>query len=166
MGDLKFFLGLEIARSPNGIFVLQRSYALQMVADVGLLACKLAKTPMQVNLKLSKKEEESVVYPAMYERIVGRLLYLTITRSIVSYVVNKLGQFMSDPTEPHLNVVDHVLQYVKATLALGLFFSSKNDLQLKSFADAANWGACSNTRGQFQGFVLIWVIHLSHGSQE
>lgn len=125
-----------------------------MVDDVLLLANGPAKTPMEVNLKLSKDEGESIEDLAMYRKIVGRLLYLTITRPNVSYAVNRLSLFMSDPKEPHLEAAYHVLSYVKAKLAQGLFYSSKNDLQLKIFADA-DWGACSDTRWSVTGFFAF-----------
>lgn len=162
MGDVKFFLGLEVARSPKGICVNQRGYVLQLLVDVGYLATKQVSTPMEVNLKLSRDVGDAVADPALYRRLVGKLLYLTITRPDIAYSVNRLSQFMSDPREPHLKAVYRVLQYLKSLPGHGLFYPSNCDFQLKIFANA-DWGACQDTRRSITGFcsfigdsILSW----------
>ena len=79
LGDLKYFLGLEIARSDKGISMCQRKYTLEVLSNAGLLGCKPAKTPMEQNVRLSKYEGEELKDPSAYRRLVGRLLYLTIS---------------------------------------------------------------------------------------
>ena len=79
LGNLKYFLGLEVARSEKGISSCQRKYALEVTNDVGMLGCKPVKTPMEVNLKLSKDEGKLLADAGMYRRLIGRLLFLTIS---------------------------------------------------------------------------------------
>ncbi|RVW37753.1 Retrovirus-related Pol polyprotein from transposon RE1 [Vitis vinifera] len=132
LGNLKYFLGLE----------------------VGYLGCKTRKTPMDPNVKFSQDEGDLLDDPSMYRRMIGKLLYLTITRPDLSFSVNRLSQFLAKPQIPHLHATYHVLQYVKATVGQGLFYSSSSAIELKAFADS-DWAACPDTRRSISGFCVF-----------
>jgi len=101
LGLARYFLGIEIARSSTGTFLNQRKYIQDILADAGLTVAKPAKFPMAKGLKLSVETGVLLEDPESYRRIVGRLLYLTLTRPDISYVVQHLSQFLQAPKVPH-----------------------------------------------------------------
>jgi len=106
-----------------------------LLEGTGLLACKPASLPMAPNTKLSSFEGDLPEDTFVYRRLVGHLLYLTISQLDITFVVHKLSQFISQPRCPHLDVVHHLLLYIKVAPGQGLFFSASSSLQLRAFAD-------------------------------
>ena len=113
--------------------------------DVGLLGCKLVKVPMKHNLKLRKYKGLLLDDVGKYKRLVGRLLYLTISRPDISYAVHKLSQFMAKPRQPHLEAALKFLQYLKNEPRKGVFFFANSKLHVKGFTDL-DWASCPDTR--------------------
>ena len=89
-----------------------------------------------------------------YRRLIGRLIYLTITRPELSYPVHILAQFMSTPRENHWHAALKVVRYLKGTCGQGLLLSASSDLSLQSFCDA-DWASCPTTRQSLTGFCVL-----------
>ncbi|KAI3516445.1 hypothetical protein L1887_15360 [Cichorium endivia] len=154
LGPLKFFLGIEVARTRDGMVLSQRKYTLDILEDAGMLGCRPATFPMEQNLKLDKREEEEVVDATQYRRLVGRLLYLQATRPDITYAVNVLSQFVSQPRVSHLEAANRVLRYLKATPGQGILLSNTGETSLTAYCDS-DWLGCPLTRRSRTGYLLL-----------
>lgn len=130
LGKAKYFLGIEVARVPQGMFLTQRKYALDIVAEAGLLGCKPASTPMEQNHKLLSDDGPAYKNPARYQKFVGKLVYLAITRPELSYSIHVLSQVMHKPREVHWEAVVRVLRYLKGCPGQGIMLNAISDLRL------------------------------------
>ena len=125
-----------MARTIKGLSLCQRKFTLELLSYTGLLACKPSNVPMEQSVRLSSSNGDGVSDHSLYRRLVGKLLYLTLTRHDKSFSVHKLSQFMSAPKMPHLQAAYKILKYLKKTLGQGLFLSVESSLQLKFYCDA------------------------------
>ena len=157
LGNLKYFLGLEVARSSNGIHLSQRKYTLDILSDSGMLGCRPNTTPMDYSTKLHTTAGTplSDAESSSYRRLVGRLIYLTNTRPDIMYAVQQLSQYMSSPTNMHLQAAYRVLRYLKSTPGSGVFFSATSIPQLRAFSDS-DWAGCQDSRRSITGFVVYF----------
>ena len=153
LGSLKYFLGLEVARSDKGISLNQRKYCLEILQDTGFLGLNQL-TPMEQNLHLSMDVGKLLLDASQYRKLIGRLLYLTLTRPDITYAVHRLSQFLTEPREPHMLAVNRVLQYLKGTPSRGLFFSSSSSVQVKAFCDA-DWAGCPDSKRSIIGYSVF-----------
>ncbi|XP_019190035.1 PREDICTED: uncharacterized protein LOC109184467 [Ipomoea nil] len=151
---LKFFLGLEIDIRKKGIFVNQRKYALELLDSTGFTHSKPVKSPVIPSTKLSKESGISLADITQYRRLVGKLLYLTITIPNISFTTQKLSQFLDYPTDIHLQAAHRVLRYIKGVPTQGMFFPATNQLHLKGFFDS-DWAACPDTKRSVFGFCMF-----------
>ena len=101
LGQLKYFLEIELAYSKKCIFLSQRKYVLDLLTDTDIFGAKPCETPMDPNVKLGAEGGEMFTELEKYRRLVGKLNYLTITRLGIAFSVSVLSQFMLAPTTVH-----------------------------------------------------------------
>ncbi|KAC9553683.1 hypothetical protein E3N88_45641 [Mikania micrantha] len=154
LGSLKYFLGIEVARTKDGLVLSQRKYTLDILQESGQLGCKPSGFPMEQNLKLDPGLEEEKVDANMYRRLVGKLLYLQATRPDITYSVNVLSQYVADPRENHMNAAIRVLRYLKTTLGQGILLPKLGGTTLLSYSDA-DWLGCPVSRRSRTGYLLL-----------
>lgn len=155
LGVLKYFLGIEVARSQEGIYLCQRKYALDILSEIGALGAKPAGFPMEQNHRLMQSKSRLLDDPESYRRLVGRLIYLCFTRPDLSYCVHVLSQFMQHPRVEHWEAVLRVARYLKGNPGQGILLQTECDLQLYGWCDS-DWASCPLTRRSLTGwFVLL-----------
>ena len=125
LGAMKYFLGIKILRSKYGIFLRQRKYVLDLLAETGLLECKPAETPIILNHGLKIEEGGKLTDRGKYQRLVGKLIYLAHTRPDIAYAVGVVSQFMHQPQESHMEATLRIVRYLKGTTGYGTFLEKK-----------------------------------------
>ncbi|GJZ03622.1 retrovirus-related pol polyprotein from transposon TNT 1-94 [Tanacetum coccineum] len=122
MGELNFFLGLQIKQIEDDIFFNQSKYIKEMLKKFGLKDSKPMKTRMCSDTKLTKDKECEPVDSTKYRGMIGSLLYLTASRPDIMFSVCLCARFQEDPKTSHLEAVKRIFRYIKGTTHLGLWF--------------------------------------------
>ena len=153
LGKLKYFLGIEMASSSKGLFLNQRKYVLDLLQDAKILDCKPAKTPLDSKLQLDTHSDD-LQNIGDYQRIVGKLIYLTITRPDISYAVSIVSQFMHSPAMFHLSIVKRILRYLKGSIGRGILLKKNGHHDIVGYADA-DWAGNVLDRKSTTGFCTF-----------
>ncbi|CAN0874904.1 Retrovirus-related Pol polyprotein from transposon RE1, partial [Linum grandiflorum] len=156
LGPLKYFLGIEVARSSKGIVLSQRKYILDLLTETGMLGCKPIDTPMEPNKKLSFEGTMPTVDVGNYQRLVGKLIYLAHTRPDIAFSVGIVSQHMHHPTTEHLDMVTRILRYLKGSPGLGLFIQKHRTREISVYTDAS-WAGELTDRKSTTGYCsYVW----------
>jgi hypothetical protein len=153
LGPLRYFLGIEIARSPKGIVLSQRKYILDLLAKTGMLGCWPCSTLTDKKHQISAQCGDSVNKKA-YQRLVGRLIYLCHKRPDISYAVSVVSRYMHDPRIGHMEVVYRILIYLKGTPRRGLWFRKNGHLDLEGYCDA-DWASSNDDRRSTSAYCVF-----------
>ncbi|WVZ75854.1 LOW QUALITY PROTEIN: hypothetical protein U9M48_023878 [Paspalum notatum var. saurae] len=153
MGELRFFLGLQIKQGPEGTFVHQAKYTRDILKKFEMGDSKPMTTPMRTNTALDADEDGEAVDQKKFQGMIGSLLYLTATRPDIQFAVCLCARYQASPRTSHRQAVKRIFRYLKFTPELGLWYSSGSSLFLRGFSDADHAGCridCKSTSGTCQ----------------
>jgi histone deacetylase 1/2 len=147
LGDLHYFLGLEVHKQSNGLLLNQEKYASDLLTRVGMTLCTPCPTPLSTTdtLNLTDGSPLGPEDITRYRSIVGGLQYLTLTRPDLSFSVNKVCQYLHAPTTAHWTAVKRILRYIHVTRTVGLTFQTSRSTLLSAYSDADWAGDTSPT---------------------
>ncbi|GJS02646.1 putative ribonuclease H-like domain-containing protein [Tanacetum coccineum] len=160
MGELTFFLGLQVKQKEDGIFISQDKYVAEILKKFDFTCVKTTSTPIETQKPLTKDEESADVDVHLYRSMIGSLMYLTASRPDIMFVVCACSRFQVTPTTSHLNVVKIIFRYLKGKPKLCLWYPKVSSFDLEAYSDSdyarANLDRKSTTGGcQFPGRRLI-----------
>ncbi|GJR94076.1 retrovirus-related pol polyprotein from transposon TNT 1-94 [Tanacetum coccineum] len=150
MGQMSFFLGLQVSQSPRGIFINQAKYALETLKKYGMDLSDPVDTPMVDRLKLDEDLMGIPVDQTRFRGMVGSLMYLTASRPDLVFAVCMCARYQAKPTKKHFEAIKRVFRYLKGTINMGLWYPKDNAMSLTAYADADHAG-CQDSRRSTSG---------------
>ncbi|GJW00915.1 retrovirus-related pol polyprotein from transposon TNT 1-94 [Tanacetum coccineum] len=160
MGQMSFFLGLQVSQNPGGIFINQSKFALEILKKFGMDSCDPVDTPMVDRLKLDEDPLGIPVDQTRFRSMVGSLMYLTASRPDLVFAVCMCARYQASPTKKHLEALKRVFRYLRGTINWGLWYPKDTAMALTAYVDADHAG-CQDTRrstsgsAQFLGDKLV-----------
>ncbi|KAK9069971.1 hypothetical protein SSX86_010369 [Deinandra increscens subsp. villosa] len=157
LGSLKYFLGIEVISRNNGLCLSQRKYCLELLAEYGLTGSKPVTCPLEQNYTLTTlcaKNNNVLQNISGYQKLIGKLIYLSHTRPDIAYSVHFLSQFMHQPTNGHLQIALRLLRYLKKSPGMGILFTPGSVNDVKVYTDA-DWAKCLQTRKSVTGYCVF-----------
>ncbi|XP_059285846.1 uncharacterized mitochondrial protein AtMg00810-like [Lycium ferocissimum] len=153
MGNLRFFLGIEVVRYADGLYIIQKKYAQNFLQRTMMHCARAIHTPLSQKCDLHT-DGGSPVDASDYRSMVGALQYLTLMRPDLTHAVNQVCQFMQAPTTTQWKGVNRILRYLARTVNFWLRITSKYSLKLVGFFDA-DWAGCAVTRRSTTGLCVF-----------
>lgn len=154
LGKMRFFLGIEVWQKPEGIFISQRKYAVEILEKFAMSECKPVNSPIVPGFKIHRDVDGVAVDGTQYKQIVGSLMYLTATRLDIMFSVSLISRYMSNPTEMHLQAAKRILRYLKGTSGYGIFYKKGEEENLLGFTDSDYAGDEEDSKST-SGYVFL-----------
>jgi len=149
-GEIKFFIGLRIQHSKNGIYITQSKYVKEILKKFGIEDSKLVGIPMCIGLKLTNDDDSKEVDHTLYRSMIEKLQYVVHTRPDIALVVGIVKRFSTKPKENCMMAVKRILRYLKGTEDYGLWLKLGENLNLKVFTDV-DWARNIDDRKSTSG---------------
>jgi len=149
LGNIHYFLGIEVHRNNNGMYLRQTKYIKDILKKFNMETISTCPTPMVTGRQFTT-EGEPMTNPSLYRQAIGALQYLTNTRPDIVFAVNKLNQYISTPTMDHWQGIKRILRYLQGTMNLCLHIKPSNDLDIMGYSDA-DWATNTDDRKSMGG---------------
>jgi hypothetical protein len=153
LGFPHYFLGIELIPSKDGLLLSQHGYIRELLEKFHMSGAKPTTTPLCTTTPLKLLDGSAPGDSKVFRSIIGALQYATLTRPDISFSINKLSQFMHQPTEIHFQQLKRVLRYLKFTLNHGLMLKKPTHLQLQAYSDA-DWGGNIDDKTSTSAFII------------
>jgi hypothetical protein len=150
IGELSFFLGLQITQRSKGMFISQENYLREILKRFQMEDSKPVGTPMVTRCKLSKDDDSPDVDQSSYRSMIGSLLYITSSHPDIMHVVGMVGRYQDAPKQSHLQFFKRIFSYLKETMTYGLWYPRNQNFQLTAYSDA-DWANCVDERKSTSG---------------
>lgn len=147
---------MEVVRSKKGIVVSLRKYILDLLKETGMSVCRPVDTPIDTNVKLGDIKDGTPVDKGMYQRLVGKLIYLSHTRPNIAFAISMVSQFMHSPYEEHLEAMYRILHYLKNSPGRGLFFKKHEEKEIEAYTNADWAGSVTDRRSTSGNCTILW----------
>ena len=154
LGKMRFFLGIEVLQKPDGIYICQRKYVLEILRRFGMMESNLVGSPIVSGFKMSKDEDGVFVDETYYKQLVESLMYLTATRPDMMFVTCLISRYMAKPMEIHLQAAKRALRYLKWTVNYGIHYKKGGDGELLAFTDSDYAGDMKDKKST-SGYVFL-----------
>ncbi|GKD60357.1 uncharacterized mitochondrial protein-like protein, partial [Tanacetum coccineum] len=141
MGELTFFLGLQVKQKEDGIFISQDKYVTEILKKFGFSDVKTANTPMETHKSLLKDADGEDVDEHMYRSMIGSLMYLTSSRPDIMFAICVCARFQVNPKVSHLHDVKRIFRYLKVQPKLGLWYPKDSPFNFVAYTDSEYAGA-------------------------
>jgi len=150
MGELNFFLGLQIKQTKNGIFISQAKYSKELLKRFGMENAKQMATPMSTACYLDKDDAGQLVYIKKYIGMIKSLLYLLASRPDIMFSVCMCARYQANPKESHLSAIKRIMRYLLGTINLGLWYPNNSSYNLVGYSDS-DFARCKTDRKSTSG---------------
>jgi hypothetical protein len=136
-----------VKQMKQGTFVYQAKYTKDLMKKFNMVELKPVSTPMSSAASLGPDEDGEAVNQREYKSMIGSLLYLTVTRPDIQFVVGLCARFQSSPRSSHRTIVQRIFRYLKHTPEFGIWYSASSSLDLVGFSDADFAGCVIDRNG-------------------
>ncbi|CAM8916329.1 unnamed protein product [Rhodiola kirilowii] len=154
VGEMNYFLGLQVIQKEDGIFISQSKYAKNLIKNFELEKASHKRTPAATHLKITKDDAGTKVEHTLYMSMIGSLLYLTASRPDIAYTVGVCVRYQADPKESHLLQVKRIIKYVCGTVDFGIWYTKDTNPYLVGYYDA-DWAGNAEDRKSTKGGCIF-----------